>query len=249
MSQVFTAKQLCERALRAIGAFPVTESAADGEQLREAMTWLDLIMAETSGIDRVFSLVPATLDIAITNGTQSYDLNTALGTDLPLDRVQFPVDCWVEDDGGNRTPIEIVDRKKFESVPRLDESGRPCRIYIDRLAPAPTLQIFPTPATTDSAEYTLKLIVQTYAPNVAPGGVTGTTPSASVLTKFRQAWQRWLVLQLSHDLGCGPIFKLPETSLTRFAISAKIAKDHLLAFENREHQTTEPVCEAWGMMG
>jgi hypothetical protein len=66
------------------------------------MTWLDLIMAQQAGSTRMFNLIPDTLSITLTNGTTEYDLNTALGADLPLDRVQFPVEAWLEDDAGNR---------------------------------------------------------------------------------------------------------------------------------------------------
>lgn len=246
MSRVFTAKDLCERALRAIGAFPVTDSAADGEQLREAMTWLDLILGETVGTERMFSRIPSTMSMEITNGTGSYDLYSALGDDLPTDRIQYIVDAWIEDNLGNRSPIEIVNRQKFEDVSDPDESGPPAWIYVDRLA-NPTLQIKPIPATTDAATYTLKLVGQRYAPNVAPGGITGTQPSGSVLHDMGQAWQRFLVCRLSHDLGAGPIHKLPETSLTRFAGMAGEAKQRLDAFENREHETTAPIVEPWGM--
>lgn len=245
MSLVLTANEICARALRAIGAFPITESAPDGEALREAMSWLDLIMGEFAGSTKVFWLVTATLDIPLTNGTQSYDLVDALGSDLPIDRVQWPVEAWLEDGNGNRTPLVIVTLEKFESVSRVDETGPPCRIHIDRSS-TPQLRVFPTPATTDTNSYTIKLVVQKFAPKLAPLGVTGTTPSGTSVTGIPQAWQRWLVLQLSHDLGSGPIHKIGEQSLARFIGGAKEAKEALLAFENREHDTEPPLCEpAW----
>jgi len=247
MSQQRTAKQICERALRAIGAFPVTESAADGEQLREAMDWLDILMAEKGGTGRLFSLVPNTLPIPIVNGTTDYNLNTALGADLPVDRIQFPVKAWLEDAQSNRSPVEIANRDRFESIFNATATGPVTMIYIDRLAPSPTLRIFPTPAATDSNSYTLKLVVQTYAPNVSPGGVTGTQPSASILTNFHQAWQRWLIFQLASDLGSGSIHKLPQASINNFDLKARTSLAALEAFENREHQTSDPVCEPHGM--
>lgn len=247
MSRVLTASEIGGLALRAIGQWPITESAPDGEMLREALTWLDLNMAELVGTERVFAFVPATLDVPITNGTQDYDLEATLGADLPVDKIQFPVAAWLEDGNGNRTPLEIATRQKFESVSRLDESGAPCRIWIDRLAATPTLHIFPTPAVTDTNTYTIKLDVQTYAPNVAPTGVSGSKPSGTFLTDFAQAWQRWLVLQLSADLGSGPVIKLQQQSIDNFTNKAGAAKVRLLAFENREQDTEPPICEAWGM--
>lgn len=246
MSKVLTASQICSLALRKIGEFPVTESAPDGEKLREAMSWLDLIMAETAGVDRIWSLVTATLPIPITNGTQKYDLQNSLGASLPIDRVQFPVGAWLEDQAGNRTPLDIVTLDAFECEPKMAQTGVPCRLHIDRL-PTPTLRIFPTPDVADTNTYTIMLSVQTYAPNVAPGGVTGTQPSASILTGFRQAWMRWLTIQLAVDIGSGPVQKLPETTLAPWRAEALASKTRLLAFENREHETSPPVCEpAWG---
>jgi hypothetical protein len=119
-------------------------------------------------------------------------------------------------------------------------------IQIDRLPTTPILRIRPVPASTDPKTYTLKLVVQTYAPNVAPGGVTGTLPSGSVLTGFRQAWQRYLIFRLADDLASGPIFKLPQGSLSEFQKKWKAAEAELEAFENQEHDTEPPVCEAFG---
>jgi hypothetical protein len=247
MSAVFTAAQVASTALRAIGSFPITESAPDGEHLREAMTWLDMLLAEKAGTMRIFQRVPATLSFPIVNGTQAYNLYTALGSQLPADRIQFVIDAWMQDQSGTRYPIEIVNRQKFETVDLPSETGMPEWIYIDRQQPpqvaSPTLQIFPTPDVADPTVYTLFLEVQQYAPTVAPGGVTGTQPQSAVLHAFGVAWQRWMVFQLAHDLGSGPIVKIGEASLTRFEKTATAAMAKLEAFENREQETTPPIGE------
>lgn len=249
MSRVMTAKDIGCRALRAIGAWPTTESAPDGENLREAMIWLDMIMAEIAGTERLFSRVtPSMLTFALVNGTSSYDFNATLGAALPADGIEFLVDAWLEDASGNRYSIEIVNREKFENVAKPADTGRPIWIYLDLAGQptAPLLRIFPTPDATDPTVWSLKLVGQTYAPNVAPSGVTGTIPQSTVLHQFGQAWQRFLTAQLAHDLGAGPIFKLPEASLTRFSAMAVGSKTRLLAFNNREHETTPCVGEsAW----
>ncbi len=243
MSRLLTAKEVCERSLRDIGEFPVTQSAPDGEQLREAMFRLDLIQAQIGGSGRLFNLVTETLSITITNGTTEYDLYTALGADLPLDRVQFPVDAWLEDAAGNRSPVEIAPLDRFEAVSNGGAIGEVSVIHIDRTVQTPKLRIYRTPAAGSTTTWTLKLVVQTYAPNVAPGGVTGNTPQSSVLHGFRQAWQRWLVLSLSIDLGSGAIIKLPQASLDNWRAERKEAKEALDAYENREHETTPPICD------
>jgi hypothetical protein len=248
MSSVLAASEICGEALGAIGAFPVTETAPDPQHLRRAMTWLDMLLAEWVGTDRFFSrIAPGTLGMLITNGTQSYDLFAVLGANLPADSIQYIVDVWVEDALGNRTPVDIVDQQRFEDVSKPADTGPPAWIFIDRVEAAPTLRIYPTPAASDTTVYTLKMIVQRFAPNVAPTGVLGTKPSGSILHGMGQAWQRTLVCQLAHDLGAGPIHKLAEPSLSRFAAMAATSKQRLLAFENRAHDTTPPVCAAWGL--
>lgn len=251
MSRVLTASEICNEALGAIGSFPVTETAPDPQVMRRALTWLDMILGECVGATRHFRrLSPGTLTMPITNGTQDYDLYDALDDELPADGIQYVVEAWLEDGDGNRTPVEIVTEQAFEAVSLIDEEGPPCRIHIDRQADgidvSPTLRIFPTPSASDTTTYYLKLVCQRFSPNVAPGGVTGDMPVTAVAHEMGVAWQRYLVCRLAHDCGSGPILKLPETSLNRFAQMATTAKAALDAFENREHQTTPPVCEPWG---
>lgn len=337
MSAVHSAKKICELALRAINAFPVTESSADPEQLRETMTWLDMIMAEFVGSTRVLSFVPQQPEIfALTNGVGSYDLNQALSADQPLEEMQFPVEAYVFRPQGQsvialgaaipagiaigqsvinlsnpgaippgsvvltlnpsaqqfglttpsmcatgdvlqfgtpttptdvtvagvaggtingpgmiagtstftRHPVRLLPRDEFSATHRPDHSGWPRICYIDRTS-QPTLQIFPTPLATDPQMHVFGLDLQTYAPNVAPQGVNGAIPQASLMTNFRQAWQRWLVFQLASDIGSGPVVKIADNSIKVFQAKADTAKLALLAFENREHDDTPPVGEAF----
>jgi hypothetical protein len=245
MSAVLSAKAICERSLRAIGEFPVTEPAADGEKLREAMTWLDLIMAQEAGAGVLFFMVEKTISMPIENGTTSYDLVGELGSSLPPDGLQYVRNAWIRDGAGNRYPCEIVTRDKFEAVPRANAVGRPTMVHIDRLD-APTARIYPTPASDDPTSYFLDLETQSYAPNVAPAGVTGTTPQGAILTRFRVAWQRYLILCLNVDLASGPIVKLPQSSVDNWKVERTGAKNALAAYENREHESTPPVVDAWG---
>lgn len=247
MALILTAKQICERSLRQIGAFPVTDSAADGEHLREAMHWLDMLMANTSGVERIFSRLSSIVSLEIENGTSEYALNSALGDELPVDGIQFPVDAYLEDASGNRHPLTIVQRKTFDNVAKAAETGPPKWIYVDRIASNPTLRIYPTPRADDPAEYVIKLVVQQYSPNVAPAGITGTQPSGTILHQFNEAWQLWLVVALSHAIGSGPVFALPEGRLTRLEKWSSALLTRLLAFHNREHDNEEPVCEPYGM--
>lgn len=245
MARLFSTTQIAERALRMMGEFPISESAPDGESLREALTWLELNMAELVGTERLFNRVPATIDLAITNGTQEYDLYTALGSALPDDRIQFIVEAWIEDGDENRYELTIVNRHKFEDVSKQTTNGRPVWLHVLEDRQAPIIRVFPTPDADDTTEWTLKLVVQLLSPNIAPSGVTGSV-AGSALHGISHAWQRWLVYQLAHDLGNGAIRKLPEQSLARWEKMAVGAKARLLAFLNREHSSDSPTCDpAW----
>ena len=333
MSQVLSAKQTCERALRAIGNFPIADSSADGASLREAMIWLDLILAENAGTNKLLFLIPSPdlVSFTVANGVGTYDLLDALGADAPVDGVQFPVSAHIVTPSGpsvvnfggaipgaiavgqavadlstpanvpnpttvqainasaqqitlsgpstvlagetlqfssspatnvvslgtiggtgmvagtstfHRREVRIVTRDVFMAARDPNENGHPRMVYIDRL-PDSQLYFHPFPAATDPGLYVLQLDVQTYAPNVAPAGVSGKRTQGETLTNFRQAWQRYLVAQLSHDLGAGPIFKIGEASLNRFGKMAAEAKERLEAFENREHDDLAPICEAF----
>ena len=404
MSSVQSAKQICERALRAINAHQLGDTP-DPAQLREAMIWLDMLLAENAGVTRLFSLVPGTVSFTLQNGVGHYDLLDALGADAPVDGIQFPIAAYLLTPSGTsvvgfsaaipgavavgqivsdlsapgnvapsttitainsgtkqitlsgpstvqsadmlqfstiigtgqasavgvtgqglttvtfenalpagiaagnivadlanpaavapnvtitainglvitlssvtqiavndelqfssviasatstgtvngpnqvagcslvrRHPIKIVKRDMFLARHEPNATGEPHMVYIDRL---PDLQLYlhPFPSATDPIFRVLQLDVQTYAPNVAPAGVTGTQPQANVLTQFRQAWQRYLVFKLSADLGSGAILKLPQQSINNFNNEAQLAKDRLEAFENREHDDVPPICD------
>ncbi|KKL65180.1 hypothetical protein LCGC14_2157550, partial [marine sediment metagenome] len=167
MSHDLSARELCERALRKIGAFPTYDTAADPEELDKALVWLDIRLAALGGKTTIFWLIPNTLSFAITADVQSYDLKTILGANFPTDGIQFPKSVWMEDSGGNRSPLTMVTRTEFEAFPDPDRSGRPEFVHIDRLG-LPTLKTWPTLGTGNTG-FTIKLVVQTYAKDFVGG--------------------------------------------------------------------------------
>ena len=236
MARILTANEICERALRTIGAFPVTDSAPDGEQLREAMHSLDLLLGEFAGTGRVFWLVPETLRLDLRPEQAEYNLAAELGAQYPRDGIQFPVGAVLEDEGGNRYPFTLLKQDAWRAIGNRDTTGIPATGFMNR-AERPTLSIFPVLPDPSPLTYRILLDVQTYSPNVAPGGVTGTVPQGGALTKVRQAWQRWTALRLAMDIGSGPVKWLPEQRLQRLERQAAIAERLLLAYENQEHDT------------
>jgi hypothetical protein len=248
MARILTAKEICERALRAIGAFPLSESAPDGEQMREALFWLDLIMAEVGGTARLFHLIPEGVGLKLKAGQSKYPLKASLAADYPIDGIQFPVDAHLRTPGGRRRPLMIVTRQTWETVDQLDAPGIPRLVYIDRQS-LPTLWTYPSLPAGVAGEFVIELDVQRYTPNVAPGGVTGQAPQGSVLHGFGEAWQRFLIERLSQDLASGPIIKLPEQSIARFESQAMKAYAALMRFQNQEHDTEDPIVRGYDDIG
>lgn len=233
MSTLLTAREICERALREIGAYAVNDTAADPVHLRIALEQLDLIVAELTGTERAFMFTPATIPVSITGGQQSYDLLSEMGTSAPANGISFPVWATLEDDTGSVSPIAIVDRETFENKSDPDETGTPDTVYIDRFN-TPTMKIHPTPASgTDT--FIINLTVQTLGEGFA------THKNGNVSTGLRAAWQRWAIFRLARDLGRGSVLRLPKTDRDTLKEDEKEAFDRLMDFENKEHTTTDEV--------
>ena len=228
MSKLWKASGICERALRKIGAFSVNDTAADPEELAEALYWLDLAVAELAGTEQCQWLIPTTLSIALTANTPSYDLSTALGTANPTDGVLFPIEAWIRDSNGLDTPIDIIRRRDFEDIEDKDRAGVTDRIYIDRLNEDQNIFIYPV---VDETGYSIRLLCQTYAANL---GGTGLTATGNIAHGFSAEWQKWMVLQNAADIGSGPVRRLPISETDRIRAEAGTSLTKLMAHSNRE---------------
>ncbi len=226
MSSLFTAKEICERALRLIGAFPIVDSQADAEELAEALTWLDLIMAELSGTELVFWLVPDTLTVPLSGGVGTYNLLNALGASAPRNGIEFPVECWIADASGNRSDITMLTRRGFEVLGAA--TGTPTHVHIDRLGD-PTLRTYPVLGSdVANGTYSLKIVAQTYTEDFAGGNGVKQTGA-------RAAWQKWLVYQLAADIGSGPVRRVGVREVHDLKAVAEESRGRLFGFENQQH--------------
>lgn len=236
MGKLLNAPEICTRALRLIGAFPVSESAPEGEHLQESLLWLDLILEEVNGTSIVASFMPQTVRMNLLPGVQEYVLSFS---DMTM---QFPEQAFLEDEAGNRTDLTIVDRSSFESVSRLDRAGPPRWIHIDRTT-QPRLLTFPTIPATDLRPFRIALVVQAAPPDVTPKGVANATPT-NAAHGFRAAWQRFLIYRLAADIGSGPVATLPGGRITAFRKEAELAYFLLDRFD-REHDNEDPIASAY----
>lgn len=228
MSKLWKASGICERSLRKIGAFSINDTAADPEELAEALYWLDLAVAELAGTERCHWLIPTTLSIALSANTASYDLSDALGTANPTDGVLFPIEAWLRDSDGLDTPIDIIRRRDFEDIEDKDKAGVTDRIYIDRLNEDQNIFIYPV---VDETGYSIRLLCQTYAANM---GGAGLTANGNIAHGFSAEWQKWMINQNAADIGSGPVRRLPVSETDRIRAEAGVSLAKLMAFSNRE---------------
>lgn len=227
MSTKLSARQICEHALRRIGAFSINDDGADGTEMTVALQNLDMELAELAGTSRLLFLVPDTLSITLTGGIKSYDIDDVLGQAAPDLGIQFPISASLDISNGNETPIEIVTRPKYEEIKRKDTTGNPEIIFIDRLDD-PKMLVYPVPAV-GVTTLKIKLVVQTFAPEFSGNGQKATS--------LRVAWNKWAVLQLAAAIGDGPVRQLPDAEVNKIVALAEASRQRLEAFENRDHHS------------
>lgn len=226
MAAPFSAATICEKALRKIGAFSINDTAADGEELDEALAWLDLTLSHLAGTNKLFFMVPATLSLSLTAEQVSYALTTELSGQLNNLGVQFPISAMLKDDGGNETPLTIITRGQYEEIPDKDASGDPYWIYIDRLD-EPTLYTYPVLASGVTG-YSIELVVQQYNQDYLD-------TNGNLVTELRQAWDLWATYAVSCEIGDGPVRRLPSTEIKEMRRERDRLLSELLAYENRSH--------------
>lgn len=236
MSYLFTAKQIAEEALRKIGAYSINDSAADGTELRVALNWLDLIMAELSGTTQIFWLVRNEVNLTLVSDQRSYTLPAALNAEAPANGIQFINGATLVDQDGNRSDLTILDYQTYNAVTDKNAQGEPTGIYVERLD-NPVLYAYPV-ANFDTSlgqTRTIELSLQTFANTVAADRATTRMASEGALQHgLRLSWQKWAIYELARSLGDGTIRNLPSGRLDRLKDTALMAKKELLAFENRE---------------
>lgn len=230
-------RRVCEEALRKIGAYSINDTAADGEHLRIAINWLDIIMGELSGTTRLFWLVSEPLTLALNVADQkAWPLPASLGSDAPAEGVQFPISAVLVDDDGNRTPLSILRLDQYQALEDPNETGVPTSVYIDRLL-EPTLYVHPVP---DVATFSIELIVQTFSKTIASDRAVANARAGSDSHGLRLTWQKWAIYELAASLGDGTIRTLAETRLARLQTTADRSRALLLAYENRDQNSEAP---------
>ena len=256
--RIMSENEICERALRKIGATAIRSAGSRAEEIAEAKYWLDMEIGHIAARKRTWWLVPQTAVFTLTPNVWSYDLNQVLTPQQSLNGIQAVVDIWlatsgvagpdqypnipgwlpVSDDSGVFPEVEPnglirlghVRRQEWESVqvvelPTGTQTGSPRFYYVDR-ADRPTLKVSPCPDT--NGPYTLRVLFQTYSPDFvsAQGNVR--------LAMLRQTWNLCIVTRLAHQLGNGPIRKLPADEVRDMMAEGNSLLTDLEAYDDEE---------------
>lgn len=237
MTRILSSKQIVERAARMGGIFPITETGMSAEELEEALYWLDMMVGHTSGVNRLYWLVPDTAPITLVAGQQDYQLPAALAPNAPAG-VQFPIEAILVRPGGSRATLSLVSRFEFEEHSDLDTAvGEPVEVYIDRMT-EPKLRTYPTLDSSVTDTYQIELVFQTFSPDL-------TLKKGQNSHNFRVAWNLWLCTNLAYWLTGGVLGKrMPQGERDALKKDAGELLAQLTARENREHtgypRTTAP---------
>ena len=262
MSHLLSIGQICERALRKIGAFAIRSSGARPEEIEETRYWLDMVIAHQASRMRTWWLVPGSGTFSLTPGIAAYDLNTVLGTAQAPDGLQFIINTFLYNTGTGQDIHELPQLRHQEwenrflvgdtpSIQDYDTAsenpyqwgydsgapsiapGVPTVCYIDRQQ-RPTMQVSPTPDA--NVPYGVRVLFQSLSSDFTP---EGGRPLSDRTYKLRTAWTLWVVTATAAQIANGPVRKLPADEVADMKKEAEILRNDLEAYDAHE-QANEP---------
>lgn len=254
--RLLSIEELCERALRKIGATAIRSSGARAEELRETRYWLDMVIGHEASRQRTWWLVGASATFNLTAGNAGpYDLNTVLTTAQAPDGVQFIVQIVLFD---ATTGLDLLDlplqrRQEWETrklgpdnrpdpleAARMldvavlptppDPPGVPQMCYVDR-EQNPSITFYPPPD--DTRVYGARVIFQSFSSDFTKNLPVDKT------YKLRTSMNLWAVTTVAAQIGNGPVRKLPLDEVKDMKAEAQQLRNDLEAYEFHE-QASEP---------
>lgn len=220
------ARDICELALRKIGAFPPDDVAANPNDLDVASRALDLILKHISGKTRNLWLT-RTATVPLVAATIAGDLLTMMGSSAPENGWVAATSAFVRSSAGRDRPVNILRKRDYDDIEQKDAEGTLSDIYIDRFSPRPTIYFYRVApsGTTD----VLHLTFCTWGEDIRG------RPIDKQLTGARPDIDLYLVSELASRCGAGLVRALPNEERTQFREEA--ARDWLdvFGFVNQEH--------------
>lgn len=227
-----SAKTTAENALRTIGAFPPSMSAADPGELETALVWLEMVLNNQTGIRAMLGAFQRIVDIPIEARIGDYNLADY----ADCSEAQHVFSVSIVRAQGNVKPLEMM----YESdgvTENLQNEGDPSRVVVTR-DPIPVLKLYPAPSqTNEDTGDVIRVRIQTYHPAINKDG----TGSNDVL--LRPTWYLWCTKRLSYELASGPVRRLPEGELNRIQADYERLESLLVARDGQYNSGKPPVTE------
>ena len=239
----FSAAEICEMALRKVGAFAINDEAADQDELDETLKWLDLILAEVTGTRRCYWLTPATVTFDWPAAENSVVLADQMGADYPPTGIMFPVRAWLVDTatGLRQNELELCRRKTYEQKSNQATPGSPQILYVDRLVEDQLAYIWPVPSTDDLFQVALEF--QAY--NQSAIGTQGGAQAGDVPIGIQKEWQLFIVTRLAAEIGDGPVKRLEQSTIRDWRTMCDGYLSALI-YSNKEKTNKRPVTRRYG---
>lgn len=245
--RILSIAEVCDRALRRIGATAIRATGSRKEEVDEARYWLDMVVGHQAAREATWWLVPASATFALTAGIDTYDLASVLGATQAPTGIQSVTMVMLYDTATavDIHEVGIVSRREFElravpdDEPVVDSPwmwdrngsgvaitpGPPRMCYVDR-AQSPTIQFSPAPDS--SRDYGARVVFQSYSSDF-----TAETPNDRTF-KIRSTWNLWMVTALAAEIGNGPVRKLPADEVKDLQRQARNLRIELEAKDQHE---------------
>jgi hypothetical protein len=216
----WTAAEVAEEALRTIGVLSPYDEEPDPADFAIALRRLDSVVAFLASTEEIMISRVIEQELVLEPARKSYPLSSLLPVEL-----QYIESIYFTKDGSNRMPVELIRLKSYEELqsdnPSLDI---PENAYVER-RDGGLLYPYGVPSV---AGYKFIIRGRKYTGDLEQNG-------GSTATGFAEAWNLCLVDLLAHNIGSGPITKLPRGELNDLLKEGERKKRLLMAYNNREN--------------
>ena len=258
--RLLTQNEVCERALRKIGATAIRSAGSRAEEMAEARYWLDMVIGHLGARKRTWWLVQKTGTFPLLPNVPTYDLNAALGPNLAPGGVQFVVGVWIstpQNLGPNAyPPVGVSDYPSSPGLTYPTDAANDVgtweangELHLPMLAREEWQGVQTPQLGTPQFCYVDRQAKPTISFSPVPD--TGGPYTANVIFQsytpdfvspigntnmapLRQSWNLCIVSLLAKQLGNGPIRKLPKDEVDEMRREADQLLFDLEAYDDME---------------
>lgn len=227
-----TAKQIAEKALMMIGAFPPSRSASNPAELKRALMWLEMVLNNQSGVATMAGFWRF-YEIDLEAGIGDYllsDYDVEGGTQEVFSAVIVETNGTVE-------PLSVFLWENEIVLQNLSDTGRPSCVVFTKDA-APEMRVYPMPTQVEQdAGLKIRIRAQVMHSKI------DLSPSMATALLLRPTWYLWLTKRLAYEIGSGPVRALGEGELKRYKDDAEELESMLLGHDGKYNSRLPPVTE------